>query len=224
MPKADTKDTILNAAEDLFAEQGFAATSLRQLTARAGVNLAAVNYHFGSKEDLAKAVLQRRIEPINRERRQRLDAMNRPAAIEAILRAFIEPALRSPQVGPGQTQQPAATGLCRVFGRISIEQPPFLHEFLAEQFGELGRRFVAMLSEAAPGIDAETLWWRMHFTVGAMAHTLQSAHVVGQMSGGACDPNNHDAIAEQLITFATCGFLGSQQAKPASTKNQEQKR
>ena len=79
MAKADTKDTILDAAEDLFAEQGFGATSLRQLTARAGVNLAAVNYHFGSKEDLAKAVLRRRIEPINRERRERLDDMRVPA-------------------------------------------------------------------------------------------------------------------------------------------------
>jgi len=210
MPKADTKDTILDAAEDLFAEQGFGATSLRQLTARAGVNLAAVNYHFGSKEELAKEVLRRRIEPINRERRQRLDQMRRPADLEDIVRAFIEPALRVQQGDSGSALESRATGLCRVFGRISVEQPPFLREFLGEQFSKLGQRFISMLSEATPGTPAETLWWHLHFTVGAMAHTLQNAHVVGQISGGACDPNNHEALIEQLTAYAIGGFSSAQ--------------
>ncbi|MFT4514010.1 MAG: AcrR family transcriptional regulator [Planctomycetota bacterium] len=210
MAKPDTKDQILDAAEHLFAEQGFAATSLRQLTARAGVNLAAANYHFGSKDELAKAVLQRRIEPINRERRQRLGDMSKPASIEAIVRAFIEPALRTQHVSPGAQPESRGAGLCRLFGRISVEQPPFLQEFMSEQFGELGKRFVAMLSEAAPGIAAETLWWRMHFTVGAMAHTLANAHVVGQVSHGACDANDHQGILNQLTAFAIGGFSATE--------------
>jgi len=210
MAKVDTKDTLLDAAEHLFAEQGFGATSLRQLTARAGANLAAVNYHFGSKEELAREVLRRRIEPINRERRQRLDNMCRPARIEDIVRAFIEPALRPQDADPGAVPESRAAGLCRVFGRISVEQPPFLREFFAEQFGELGQRFIAMLKEAAPDAPAETLWWRLHFTVGAMAHTLQSAHIVGQISNGACDPNNHEAIIEQLTAYAIGGFSAPQ--------------
>lgn len=212
MAKVDTKDTILDAAEHLFAEQGFGATSLRQLTARAGVNLAAVNYHFGSKEELAKEVLRRRIEPINRERRQRLDHMCRPACVEDIVRAFIEPALRTQDepAATGNTPESRAAGLCRVFGRINVEQPPFLRGFFAEQFGELGQRFIAMLQEAAPGMPTETLWWRMHFTVGAMAHTLNSAHVLGQISGGACDPNNHEAIIEQLTAYALGGFAANE--------------
>tara|TARA_R110002111_G_scaffold23363_2_gene52613 strand:+ start:1114 stop:1755 length:642 start_codon:yes stop_codon:yes gene_type:complete len=210
MAKPDTKDQILDAAEDLFAEQGFATTSLRQLTTRAGVNLAAVNYHFGSKDELAKAVLQRLIEPINRERRQRLDDMSKPFAIDAIVRAFIEPAVRSQQVGPGALPESRGAGLCRLFGRISVEQPPFLREFISEQFGQLGKRFVAMLSEAAPGIAAETLWWRMHFTVGAMAHTLANAHVVGQVSHGVCDADDHEGILNQLTAFAIGGFAAAE--------------
>lgn len=206
MAKAETVDTILDAAEELFAEQGFGATSLRQLTARAGVNLAAVNYHFGSKEDLAKEVLARRIKPINRERRLRLDHMCRPACIEDIVRAFLEPALRSQLGDPGTAPESQAAGLCRLFGRISVEQPPFLRDFFREQFGDLSQRFIAMLSEAAPDIPAEALWWRMHFTVGAMAHTLASAHVLGQLSGGACDPDNHEAIIEQLTAYAIGGI------------------
>ena len=90
MSATDTKQTILDAAEDLFAEQGYAATSLRQLTGKARVNLAAVHYHFGSKEDLAKAVLARRIEPINVERIARLDAL--PARRRTVRTAIrIEP-------------------------------------------------------------------------------------------------------------------------------------
>jgi AcrR family transcriptional regulator len=213
MAKADTKNTILDAAEDLFAEQGFGATSLRQLTARAGVNLAAVNYHFGSKEDLAKAVLRRRIEPINRERRERLDDMRDPASVEDIVRAFIEPALRPQASEAGSATESRAAGLCRVFGRISVEQPPFLREFFREQFSELGQRFISMLSEAAPGTPAEALWWRMHFTVGAMAHTLQSAHIVGEISGGVCDPNDHVAIIEHLTAYAIGGFSATRLAQ-----------
>jgi AcrR family transcriptional regulator len=210
MAATDTKDTILDAAETLFAEQGFAATSLRQLTTRAKVNLAAVNYHFGSKDDLAKEVLRRRIEPINSERRQRLDALETPATVADIVRAFIEPALRPLQTEPGTSPQSRAAGLCRVLGRLSVEHPPFLRSFFGEQFGDLGRRFVSALQAAAPEISATTLWWRMHFTVGAMAHTLQSAHLVGQLSEGKCDPDDHDSILQQLIHFAMGGMESSE--------------
>ncbi|MFN3244328.1 MAG: TetR/AcrR family transcriptional regulator [Planctomycetota bacterium] len=213
MPTTDTKDTILDAAEALFAEQGFAATSLRQLTQRAGVNLAAVNYHFGSKDELVKAVLRRRIEPINAERVRRLDAMA-PPTLEGIVRAFVEPALRAIATS-GTSPDGQAAGLARIFGRISVEQPPFLRGFFAEQFGELGRRFVAMLQEAAPGIDAETTWLRMHFTVGAMAHTLQSAHMLTQVSGGACRIDDPDELAEQLVAYAVGGFAGRDRDRPA---------
>lgn len=210
MAKADTKDTILNAAEYLFAEQGFGATSLRQITARAAVNLAAVNYHFGSKDELATEVLRRRIEPINRERRLRLDRICRPASLEDIVRAFLEPAMRTQPGDPGTVAESQAAGLCRLFGRISVEQPPFLRELFREQFGELSQRFIAMLTEAAPEIPATTLWWRMHFTVGAMAHTLQSAHVLNQLSGGACDPEDNEAITAQLIAYAIGGVSAPQ--------------
>src|SRR5881394_149494 len=95
----DTKTRILDAAESLFMEHGFEATSLRQLTAAAGVNLAAVNYHFGSKEELFQAVLTRRLDPMNHERIELLarlerDAGDKPIACERILAAMLTPALR----------------------------------------------------------------------------------------------------------------------------------
>ena len=96
---ADTKTRILDAAERLFVEHGFEATSLRQLTTAAGVNLAAVNYHFGSKEELFQAVLTRRLDPMNQERIERLEKLEReasgkPLSCEKILFAMLIPALR----------------------------------------------------------------------------------------------------------------------------------
>ena len=94
-----TKDRILHAAEELFAAQGFATTSLRQVTSRADVNIAAVNYHFGSKENLVNEVFRRRMDEMSRER---LDALRKateaqPRALEPILAAFVEPALAMAQ-------------------------------------------------------------------------------------------------------------------------------
>ena len=218
MSTSDTKTTILDAAEALFAEQGFAATSLRQLTARAAVNLAAVNYHFGSKEDLAKAVLVRCMAPIQSERRRRLDALPQPATLAAIVRAFLEPALLPRPDLPDD--RPPASGMCRVFGRISVEQPPFLRDFLGEQFSDLGRRFAAVLAAAAPHLDTATVWWRLHFVVGAMAHTLQNAHLFAAVTGGLCDADDPAAIVDQLVAFATAGLaapaLASSTAKRAT--------
>jgi AcrR family transcriptional regulator len=214
MPASETKDTLLDAAELLFAEQGYAATSLRQLTNRAGVNLAAVNYHFGSKEALVKAVLARRMSPINEERLRRLDAMPvRRRNVEAIVRAFVEPPLRGGSSSGDDPSGTPGTRLCRVFGRISVEQPPFLRGFLAQQFRTVGRRFAAALAAALPGQDAASLWWRLHFVVGAMAHTLQNSAALAQVSNGLCRADDIDALIEHLVTFA----VGGLRAAPART-------
>ena len=192
-----TQDTLLDAAEALFAEQGFAATSLRQVTQRAGANLAAVNYHFGSKEELVKAVLRRRIEPINAERRRRLEELRAPS-LEQVLRAFLEPAFVAITREGG--------GMARVFGRVTAEQPAFLKEFFFEHFGDIARRFIDAVQAAAPELDARAAWLRMHFTVGAMAHTLQSAHMLTEISGGACGVADEADLVEQMVAYAVGGM------------------
>jgi len=219
MPTPDTREVILDAAETMLAEHGFAGTSMRRLTAAAGVNLAAVNYHFGSKEELAKAVLARRIAPINAERKRRLDQLDgtRPD-VEAVIRAFIEPPLRG--AAPGADGDSPGNQLCRVFGRISLEQPPFLRSFLTSQFGELGRRFVDTLAAVLRRQTAATTWWRLHFVVGAMAHTLQNATTLEQVSKGLCCANDIDNLVEELVAFATAGFAAPppRRAAPKKTK------
>jgi len=225
MTLPDTRTAILDAAEAMFAEHGYAATPLRRLTAAARVNLAAVSYHFGSKEDLAKAVLARAIQPINDERLRRLDALRgRAASVEAIVRAFVEPPLRTTTATACRQGTAPGQRLCRVFGRISVEQPPFLRAFVAAQFREVGSRFAAALALALPGSDATTIWWRLHFVVGAMAHTLQNSSALAHLTGGLCDATDIDALVEQLVVFAVGGARSpmprriSQSARRGSAK------
>src|SRR5437879_1658789 len=101
----DTRERILQTAEKLFAEQGYAATSLRQIIGKAGVNVAAIHYHFGSKEDLLDELVHRKAEPVNRERLVRLDrveaiANGRPPSVEEILAAFLTPTAEVAEANP----------------------------------------------------------------------------------------------------------------------------
>lgn len=205
MTQIDTKEAILDAAERLFGAWGYQGTSLRQLTAAAGVNLAAVHYHFGSKARLAAAVLARRIDPINAERLRRLEQVtaevdDRRIEPRDIMRAFVEPALESSRGSPD------ATGMCRMFGRILAEQPPFLTDFLRERFRVIGERFSAALRRALPGLSQRDVLWRLHFTVGALAHTMQHALTLQEFSGGLCDPSDLDEVADRLVEFVTDGM------------------
>src|SRR5690349_3690757 len=92
----DTKLKIIEAAERLIARQGYNATSLRQVIGEAGVNLAAIHYHFGSKEELLGAIVARKAEPVNARRMILLDAVQQTAGggsahLAAILEAFLMP-------------------------------------------------------------------------------------------------------------------------------------
>ena len=110
----DTKQKILDAAEELFAREGYAATSLRKVTDLAGVNLAGVNYHFGSKEGLLEAVITRRIDPLNERRKKQLDAVltraqqqRVPPTPRDVWRALVEPTLQLRELGSGAEQMNA---------------------------------------------------------------------------------------------------------------------
>ncbi len=205
MPAADTKTTILDAAERLFAATGFQATTMRALTAAAGVNLAAVGYHFGGKEELAMAVLARRIAPINAERRRRLDALAARPTTTAVVRAFLEPVFGIGDAGRGAPPPPDAR-FCGLFGRLLGEQPPFLRTFLARQFRDLGQRFARALRRSLPGLDEATAWWRLHFVAGAMAHVLQHAETLAHVTDGVCRVDEPGPLAEQLVAFAAAGL------------------
>ena len=205
MIATDTKQRILDVAEEMFADQGVAGTSLRSIIAAAEVNLAAVHYHFRSKESLLEAVIIRRLEPLNRERLDLLGEYERRAgksgpAVEEVLHAFVMPAVR--------LIHNSAEGCLfgKLLGRLHWESRSSFAGIARKHFGPLFERFEKALHRALPGLPAEELFWRMHFTVGAMAHTLTSSDTLEVMSGGLCKSSDAETAIPQLIDFLAAGF------------------
>jgi AcrR family transcriptional regulator len=200
----DTKQRILNAAETLFAEHGLSATSLRAITAEAQVNLASVNYHFHSKEALIRAMYARRLEPINRRRLAMLDAAEREAApqpvpVEKILDALVGPLLDTKAVDDG-------TGVAILLGRVYAEPAGLAGEMLREQMSEVAQRFGAALHRALPKLSRAELAWRMHFIIGALAHTMAAGRLLEFISGGECSARDIEGARRHLNAFALAGL------------------
>lgn len=204
---ADTKSRILDAAEELFMEHGFEATSLRLITTAAGVNLAASNYHFGSKEELFQAVLTRRLDPMNRDRMQLLStyeaaAGNKALTTEKILAAMFIPALKL-----ARDHEQGGKNFLRLLGRAYADPAPFIREFLSNQYREMIARFRAAFSKALPHIAREELSWRLHFVMGALSYTLAGTdvlQVIGQYHPE--EATNDELLLKRLAPFLAAGL------------------
>jgi AcrR family transcriptional regulator len=192
--RPDTKTRILDAAEKLFGENGFDATSLRDITNEADVNLAAVNYHFQSKESLIEAVILRGADPVNERRLAMLEAAGTAATIEQIIEAFVGPVLE-------QNFEPMAPLMARVLSSPEIMQRVFKRHIEA-----LSRRFADAAGAALPELSAAETMWRLHFTAGAMAHTVTRGPVFRDLFGGMMDFNDRKKLIARLVRFAAAGF------------------
>jgi AcrR family transcriptional regulator len=210
----DTKQRILNAAEKLFAEHGLAATSLRAITTKAGVNLASVNYHFRSKEELIRAMYRRRLEPINRRRLEMLDGAEReaapkPAPLESIVDAMLAPLLEAKAGDEG-------AGVAILLGRVYAEPGGLAVQMLREQMAEVAQRFGAALHRALPKLTRAELAWRMHFIIGALAHTMVAGKLLEFISGGECSAQDIESARRNMTVFSLAG-LQAPAAKMAKT-------
>ncbi len=194
-----TKDKLLDAAEALFADEGIQATSLRRITEKAGTNLAAVNYHFRSKEALIEAVFARRLIPINEERLRLLDRVEAAGgnpSLEEALRAFFVPEVRMWIDSPR---------FARLAGRLQYEPDAMLHRFFLAQFEEVIRRFDVAITRAVPEVSREELFWRMGFLIGAMDHTWACPYLEGA-TGGICKIEDPYEVLDRLIAFGAAGL------------------
>ena len=205
MVTTDTRQRLLDVAEGLFADQGLKGTSLRAITLKAEANLAAVNYHFGTKEGVFAAVFQRRIGPMTVERIRLLDqaleaaAPNAPA-LEDVLRAYLAPTL-----GLLTSHDPGAVNFPRLLGRVFSESGEIKIQVL-NQFRPSAERFLEVLAQILPELPHAELMWRFHFLIGSLAHTTASGKLICLMSGGACDPADVEGLLERLTTYAAAGF------------------
>jgi AcrR family transcriptional regulator len=203
----DTKSRILDTAESLFTEHGFEATSLRQLTTAAGVNLAAVNYHFGTKEELFQAVLTRRLDPMNQERidlleRYGREAGDRPLTCEKILSAMLIPALRL-----SRDEKRGGKNFLRVLGRAYADPAPFIRNFLSAQYAEMIARFKDAFLKALPHLTRQELTWRLHFVMGALSYTLAGTDSLKLMMQVLThEEDNDELLLQRLAPFLAAGL------------------
>ena len=206
----DTRERILRAAEALFMDRGFASTSLRMITARAKGNLAAVNYHFGSKEELIREVFGRHLAPLNQARIAYLDRLEaaaggQPLSLERIIEAIVTPPLlvsRDPLKG--------GAAFLRLLGRAFSEPTEHMREFLPAQYREVVVRFKQALVRALPQVPEPELVWRMHFMFGAMSYAMAGNDALQLIS--TCNVEGADdaeAVIRRLVPFLTAGLQGA---------------
>lgn len=206
MPEVDTRLRILDAAESLFVEQGFESTSLRQITSKASVNLAAVNYHFGSKEVLIQEVFRRRLGWLNECRLQELDrleakAMGAPLKPSQILEAFFGVALRMTA-----DKQGGGSEFMRLLGRTYTEPSQFIRSFLAEKDAAVVDRFKAALFRSLPEVPQEEILWRFHFMLGAMSYAISGADALNIVAQGSIADSDSAALYARLMSFLLGGL------------------
>ncbi len=206
----DTKTKILNAAEKLFGENGFDSTSLRDITAEANVNLAAVNYHFQSKESLADAVIERRIKPVNERRIAMLEAAGPNPTVEQIVEAFLAPILERDIL-------PAVPAI----GRALCSPDQFVERIFKKHLMPIAQRFREALERALPSLSPEERAWRLNFMGGAMSHVLVFSEVLPLMTNGLCQPGDRRALLDRMVIFLAAGFRAPETAlsSQSSEKN-----
>jgi len=204
-PAPETRDRILDAAETLFVEHGLEATSMRMITSRAGANLAAVNYHFGSKDALIQEVFRRRLTELNRQRLAALDrvevaangAQPKPSQIvEAFFGTSLELA--------ADTEHGGSTFM-RLLGRTYTEPNAFVRQFLAEEYAEVLERFLDALYRSLPGVPREEILWRFHFMMGAMSYAIAGTDAL-QLFAGTFDDADPQRLMPRLMSFLLGGL------------------
>ncbi len=237
---AATADRILNAAERLFMQHGFDGASMRHITAEAGVNLAAVNYHFGSKESLMQEVFKRRLDQLNRERMRALDALEaaaggKPIKPTKILDAFFGTLLRIAKTEPN-----GGPTFLKLLGRTLTEPTDFIRAFLAHEYQEVLDRYKAALFKALPNVPEAEIVWRFHFMLGATSYAIAGTDSLklvtswqDEESGSSRDTrkdSHHDIdrLMARLMSFLVGGLRAplpdfSDIPAPARASNQPQK-
>ena len=203
--RPDTATRIQDVAERLFVEHGFEATSLRMITQQAEVNLAAVNYHFGSKDALFESVFMRRLAPLISGCLAELDELEQQGekpAVEDLVKSFVRPCL-------ALSKDPSRGGalFVRLLSRTLVENHRQLREVISQQYSVFIQRYSVAFQKALPELGAEELAWRMHFAFSVMFNAFAGNDVlkifVRSQIVSARDP---DMIVKHLVPFVVAGL------------------
>jgi len=200
---------MLAAAEKLFALRGIEAVSIRDITRAAGVNLAAINYHFGTKNALAAEVIKDCIDPLNVRRLELLDevedrAGSKPPKLEAVLEAMIRPAVER-----GFDQKQDNETFLRLTGRCLSEPNPEIEQLVRAHFDKLIRRFDAAFLRALPGLDPDELFWHIKFMFGALHYSLLTCGKQKYLPPKLRKTLDAEGLIQRLVTFTAAGLRAS---------------
>jgi len=212
---SDTRERILDFAERQFMAHGYQGTSMRLITSGAGVNLAAVNYHFGSKEGLLREVFRRRLTWLNTERLRVLTALEAqasglPLKPSQVLEAFFGTLLRI-----GEDEALGGMTFLRLLGRTLTDPAEFIKTFFAAEYAEVIERYKLALFRALPGVPRAEIVWRLHFMLGAMSYAIAGTdilHVITGLEIGDISGQDEDGksearrLSERLMPFLLGGL------------------
>ncbi|EGQ8119297.1 TetR/AcrR family transcriptional regulator [Vibrio cholerae] len=201
--RSSTKEKILDVAEGLFAEYGFNDTSLRTITSKAGVNLASVNYHFGDKKTLVRAVLNRYLEAFMPEMKQSLERLNERDDYDM---AEVFEALRAPLRSLSELRPNGTSRFMLLIGRGYTDVQGHLRWFITNRYNDVLTLFTDSVLKANPSLTRETLFWRLHFTLGTCVFTMASSQALAEIAendfGSKVDPKS---VVDQLIPYLAAG-------------------
>ncbi|WP_027520988.1 TetR/AcrR family transcriptional regulator [Bradyrhizobium sp. Ec3.3] len=216
MASDQTRSAILAAAERLYAVRGFGDVTLRDIVAEANVNLAAVNYHFGSKDELIAELFVTRSIALNRERLAELKTAEEQgdgrASVDVILRALVGPTLHG-CLGPANQRSTAA----RFMIRASIESVPPIRRIKNREIDHL-RKFAAAMRRALPDRSDEEIYWGLHFALAMAHHTIRESERLTKLSDGRCDLDDVDGIIERVVGMAVMGLTAGKAESKAPAK------
>ena len=201
----NTRERLLETAERLFSDRGFASVSLRTLTKEAGVNLASVSYHFGSKEALINAIVHGHLVPVNEDRNARMDELEKKekVTVREVLDAFMRP----PFDRASQQKLPFAQH-CRLLFRCMNEQTWEMPDEDRDRIRATVGRFSKMLHGLLPDITDEQLFLRLTFSIGTMLHTLMNSHLTAKVRLMPGPPPDQEEVYQAMLDYATHGFTG----------------
>lgn len=199
----DAKEKILEVARDLFAHNGYEVTSLRAITAKAEVNLASVNYHFGSKVKLIAEILSQAFRPLTEARLNLLEkavlaSHPQKPTLEAVLEAFIRPCLE-------MCSDPSKETTVKLFERALAEEKEVFAQVIERDINPSILKFSDAFAKALPDVPREEILWRLHFTIGTVIHTTCHHRDLFSLPGMTCKLDKETAL-QRIITYTAAGF------------------
>jgi AcrR family transcriptional regulator len=202
--KDDTRYTILDSAEQLFAKLGYAATSFRDIAVDANVNPALISYYFGSKRVLHEAVYKRRGKELTDRWSEMLDVLeariDQPPTVEEIIRVYLSAQFAMKEEGAG------GLAFFRLQTRLHSEPEEAAFILRREVYDTVGKRFVALLERALPEVDTADISWRFVFLVGVSLYMTSDVDRLNDLSSGRFDSTDLDEALERMMTFCTVGM------------------